>query len=75
MENNSTFNITLSLIAILFFTQAGTSNAQLANIYPNDSLINSDSNVVFTEMFEHSTVNAMITSTTPNYQTSPMLSH
>ena len=48
-------------------------NSLIANSYPFDSLINNDPNVIFTEMFEQSSISAMITSS--SYQTSQLLSH
>ncbi len=60
---------------ILLLSQVDNATAQIANKYPNDSLIQNDPNVVFAEMFEHNSVNTMISSTVPNYQTSSILSH
>lgn len=58
---------------LLIFTSFGNLKAQIANAYPHDSLINNDPNVIFSEMFEQSSISTMISSS--SYQSSQMLSH
>ncbi len=62
-----TYRIALMFAIILFFWQPLGLKAQIANTYPHDSLIKNDPNVIFTEMFEQSTVTMMLS--TPGYQT------
>ncbi len=61
------------ILTVLFaITSYGNLKAQIANAYPFDSLIGNDPNVIFTEMFEQSTVPIMLS--TPGYQTLTSLS-
>ena len=73
MQNKSNLVFPAILTVVLVFMSFGNLKAQIANSYPFDSLINNDPNVIFTEMFEQSSISAMITSS--SYQTSQLLSH
>jgi hypothetical protein len=73
MKTEFTFKITALLTAFLILMTTSNSIAQIANNYPNDSLIQNDPAVIFTEMFEQNSISTMISSS--NYQTSQMLSH
>jgi hypothetical protein len=72
MKDKSTLKTILLLTVVSFLTSFGHLKAQIANSYPFDSLINNDPNVIFTEMFEQSTVPIMLS--TPGYQTMTSLS-
>lgn len=61
MENKKTFKATLILTVVLLLTSLGRLDAQIANSYPFDSLIQNDPDVIFTEMFEGS-MNNLISS-------------
>jgi len=67
MENKSTFKTALIMIAVLFSTLLGQLKAQIANNYPNDSLIQNDPNVVFTEMFEQNSVSNLLNGVNGTY--------
>jgi len=73
MKSKSNLDTAVIMTVLLVFTSFGNLRAQIANSYPYDSLINNDPNVIFTEMFEQSSISTMISSST--YQTSQMLSH
>lgn len=73
MENKTRLKVTLLLTTVLILTTIDKLDAQIANSYPYDSLIQNDPNVIFTEMFEQNSISSMISSS--NYQTSQMLSH
>lgn len=72
MKNKSNLDTIVIMTVVLVFILSGTIKAQIANTYPYDSLINNDPNVIFTEMFEQSTVPIMLS--TPGYQTLTSLS-
>ncbi|MCX6180353.1 MAG: hypothetical protein NT150_00300 [Bacteroidetes bacterium] len=73
MKSKSNLDTAIIMTVLVVFTSLGNLRAQIANSYPYDSLINNDPNVIFSEMFEQSSINTMISSST--YQTSQMLSH
>jgi hypothetical protein len=54
MENKKTFKATKILTVVLLLTSLGRLDAQIANSYPFDSLIQNDPDVIFAEMFEGS---------------------
>ena len=60
MKKKSPFNFTFILSVILFLSHVDNSVAQIANSYPNDSNIQTDPNVVFTEMFEQDSVSNLL---------------
>ncbi len=72
MKNKSNLDTAVILTVVLVFISFGNLKAQIASAYPYDSLINNDPNVLFTEMFEQSTVTMMLS--TPGYQTLTSLS-
>ncbi len=73
MGNELTIKASLIWTMYLLIKTSEPLDAQIANSYPFDSLIQNDPDVIFTEMFEQSSISKMIS--TSNYQTSPMLSH
>lgn len=72
MKKKSNLGSIVIMTVVLVFISFGNIKAQIANTYPYDSLINNDPKVIFTEMFEQSTVTVMLS--TPGYQTFTALS-
>lgn len=48
------------MTVVIFLSHLGKSIAQIANSYPNDSNIQADPNVIFTEMFEQDSVSTLL---------------
>lgn len=66
MKKKSTFNFAYILSVILFLSHVDNSFAQIANSYPNDSNIQTDPSVVFTEMGEESSLSNLLSNWSGN---------
>ncbi len=73
MKRNFTLNFAFALTLILFLAQSKPLFAQIANGYLNDIGIENNTDVVFTEMFEETSISNMITAS--NYNTSSVMSN
>lgn len=63
----------ITLSSFLFVLIFSYTNGQIANKYPNDSLIGSDPEVLFFDLFEYDSLNELISN--GGYQTSKLLDH
>ncbi len=77
MITKSIFKFSGLLVLFLFIGQLPSLKAQIASNYPHDSLIQTDPDVIFAEMFEQNSISTLLSSVPPSYkyQTSPLLAH
>lgn len=69
----SSNSVQLTFMMLVFLVLLSPLKGQIANSFPGDINIESDPNVVFSEMFEQNSISTMISSS--GYQTSQMVSH